>query len=57
MNSFTAGPNQKSPLEGPAAVIVGRKVAPEPTERDDAPAEAAERLWRKMVRRVEEGRR
>jgi hypothetical protein len=40
------------------AVIVGRKVAPEipDKERDHAPAEAAERLWREMVRRVEAGR-
>jgi hypothetical protein len=39
----------------PAAVIVGRKVAPAPPEeeRDHAPAEAAERLWREMVRRVD----
>jgi hypothetical protein len=42
----------------PAAVIVGRKVAPETPEegRDHARAEAAERLWREMVRRVEGGR-
>ena len=38
-------------------LIVGRKVAPEiPEGRDNAPAEAAERLWRELVRRVEEGR-
>ncbi len=43
----------------PAAVVVGRKVAPElpEEERDHAPSEAAERLWRELVRRVEERRR
>jgi hypothetical protein len=43
----------------PAAVIVGRKVAPVPPEEehDNAPAQAAERLWRELVRRVEEGRK
>jgi hypothetical protein len=43
----------------PVAMIVGRKVAPlQPDDqRDHAPAEAAERLWREMVRRVEEKRR
>jgi hypothetical protein len=40
----------KSKPAKPAAVIVGRKVAPEtPEERDDAAAEAAKRLWREML--------
>jgi hypothetical protein len=44
------------PAAKPAAVIVGRKVAPPipEEERDHARAEAAERLWRELVRRVEE---
>jgi hypothetical protein len=42
----------------PAAVIVGRKVAPEIPEegRDHARAEAAERMWRETIRRVERNR-
>jgi hypothetical protein len=43
------------PAAKPAAVIVGRKVAPQlPTDvhRDHARAEAAERLWKELVRRA-----
>jgi hypothetical protein len=41
----------------PVTVIVWRKVAPAipEEERDHAPAEVAERLWRELVRRVEVG--
>jgi hypothetical protein len=62
INRVIVGPHEP-PSPSPAApgepaakpaVIVGRKVAPEvPEERDHAPAEAAERLWRELVRRVE----
>jgi hypothetical protein len=48
----------RKPKPGPkiTRVIVGRESAPAipEEERDHARAEAVERLWREMVRRVEE---
>jgi hypothetical protein len=48
----------REPEAKPAAVIVGRKVATDvpAAKRYHAPAEAAERLWKELVRRVKEGR-